>query len=105
VKFSALCYDKGVWQRVAVREGVRAVKHGRVFVKHVVPAIVKPAHTLWNEVIGFVFLCFAVPFGFKATRYAISGDFARFVPAAFCTVLMAYFCVRSFLKARKIARS
>ena len=34
-----------------------AVKHGRVFVKHVVPAVIKPARTLWNEVIGFIFIC------------------------------------------------
>src|SRR5262252_8917396 len=36
------CYDGDVWQRVAIRQGRDAVKHGRVFVKHVVPAVIKP---------------------------------------------------------------
>jgi hypothetical protein len=91
------------------------MKTGRVFVKHVVPAVVKPARTLWNEVIGFVFLCIAVMFGFKAGRLYL--DFAAAPPAekgaalirlslaVFCTLLMAYFGVTSFLKARRISRS
>jgi hypothetical protein len=82
-----------------------AVRHGREFVKHVVPAIAKPARTLWNEVIGFLFLCFAVPFGFRAVSYARAGDGFRLLVAGFCFVLMAYFGVQSFLRARRISRS
>ena len=88
---------------------------GRSFVKHVVPAVLKPARTLWNEVIGFLFICFAVIFGFRAVRLymefskapsAASGDeLARVLIAAFCTLLMLYFGVTSFLRARKISRS
>jgi hypothetical protein len=97
----------GVWKHITVRSG-------REFVKHVLPAILKPARTLWNEVIGFVFICFAVVFGFKAVRLyldslgageAASADFVRFLVAAFCTLLMLYFGVTSFLRARKISRS
>src|SRR5215831_12943661 len=62
------CYDEVVWQRVAIRQGRDAVKHGRVFVKHVVPAVIKPARTLWNEVIGFVFGVLAIIFGFRTGR-------------------------------------
>lgn len=90
-------------------------RSGREFVKHVVPAVLKPARTLWNEVIGFIFICFAVIFGFRAVRLyldflratgeAASADFFRFVVAAFCTLLMLYFGVTSFLRARKISRS
>jgi hypothetical protein len=87
-----------VWQRLAVR-------HGREFVKHVVPAVAKPARTLWNEVIGFLFFCFAVPFGFKVVSYARSGDRVRLAIAGFCFLLMAYFGVQSFLRARRISRS
>jgi hypothetical protein len=87
-----------VWQRLAVR-------HGREFVKHVVPAVAKPARTLWNEVIGFIFICFAVPFGFKVISYARAGDSVRLGIAAFCFVLMAYFGVQSFRRARRISRS
>jgi len=104
-----------VWQRLAIRHGREAVKHGRVFVRHVVPAVVKPARTLWNEVIGFVFGVLAVIFGFRAGRLYLdyqasapeseAGAMLRFVVAAFSTALMLYFAVTSFLRARKIARS
>ena len=105
---SAFCYDVGVWKHLTAR-------HGREFVKHVVPAILKPARTLWNEVIGFVFMCLAVMFGFRTGRLYLdfshgttetaSADFGRFLLAAFCTLLMLYFGVTSFLRARKISRS
>ena len=87
-----------MWQRLTVR-------HGQQFLKHVLPAVAKPARTLWNEVIGFLFICFAVPFGFKAVTYARAGDHFRLFVAAFCFVLMAYFGLQSFLRARKISRS
>ena len=64
----AVCYDVGVWKHVNARSG-------REFVKHVVPAVLKPARTLWNEIIGFVFICFAVTFGYKAVRLYL--DFLR----------------------------
>jgi hypothetical protein len=98
----------GVWKHLTVH-------NGREFVKHVVPAVLKPARTLWNEVIGFVFICFAVMFGFRAGRLyldfsrgsgqAASDDLLRFLLATFCTLLMLYFGVTSFLRARKISRS
>ena len=104
-----------MWQRVAARQGRQAARHGREFVKHVVPAVIKPARTLWNEVIGFIFLCIGVMFGFKAGRlyldYAAAAPadkgagLVRFCLAAFCTLLMVWFGVTSFLRARKIARS
>ena len=98
----------GVWKHVNARSG-------REFVKHVVPAILKPARTLWNEIIGFVFICFAVMFGFRAVHLYLAfarntgagagDDLGRFLLAAFCTLLMLYFGVTSFLRARKISRS
>ena len=98
----------GVWKHLNARSG-------REFVKHVVPAVLKPARTLWNEVIGFIFICFGIVFGFRAGRLYLdfsrnagedgSADFFRFVVAAFCTLLMLYFGVTSFLRARKISRS
>ena len=100
---------------MAVRTGRDAVKNGRVFVKHVVPAVMKPARTLWNEVIGFVFTVFAVVFGFKAGRLYLDfqaaapeeqgGAILRATVATFCTLVMAYFGITSFLRARRIARS
>ena len=77
----------------------------------------RPARALWNEVIGFVFLCFAVAFGFRTGHYAWnyfeapatvadpSGFLGRMIMAAFCTALTAYFAFTSFLRARRISRS
>jgi uncharacterized membrane protein len=95
----------------------KAIRHGQEFVKHVVPAVIKPARVLWNEVIGFLFISFAVIFGFKTGSYVrdymrnsassaeVTGDLIRIAMAGFCTVLMAYFGVTSFRRARKISRS
>jgi hypothetical protein len=104
-----------VWQKVAVRNGVNAVRHGRVFVKHVVPAVMKPARTLWNEVIGFIFICIAVMFGSRTVRLymdyiaASPADkgttMGRLLLASFCTLLMLWFGCTSFLRARRISRS
>ena len=65
------CYDKHVWKRVTVH-------HGTQFIKHVVPAVIKPARVLWNEVIGFIFLCIGVTFGFRTGRLYL--DFANATP-------------------------
>jgi hypothetical protein len=90
-----------IGRKLATKDGARL---GGEFVRHVAPAIVKPARTLWNEVIGFIFFCLAVPFGIKAITFARAGD-GKWIPlAAVCGFLMV-FCMSSFRKARKIARS
>jgi hypothetical protein len=99
---------EGVWNRLTVR-------YGREFLKHVIPAILKPARTLWNEVIGFLFLSFAVIFGVKTVRYAMdymnagptggTGELIRLAMAGFCTFVMAWYGISSFLRARRISRS
>jgi hypothetical protein len=97
-----------VWQR-------RAVRHSRAFLDHIVPAVIKPAHTLWNEVIGFLFICLAVMFGFgtvrsfldftKAAPDAATGFLLRVVVGVFCTAIVLYYGISSFLRARRISRS
>ena len=112
------CYDEVVWQRaagrIAGRMAARQVRQGRQFVRHVIPAVMKPARTLWNEFIGFLFCCFAAIFGFKTAHLAIDfsktageegmGPLFRLLIAAFCTLLMLWFGVGSFLRARRISR-
>jgi len=66
---------------------------------------VKPAQILWNEVIGFIFLCLGASFGFYAVRYALRGDAMRLLVAAIATGIMVWYGVSSFLRARKISRS
>ena len=77
---------------------------GGQFVRHVAPAIVKPARTLWNEVIGFVFFCLAVPFGVRCYTFARAAD-GRWMPLAAVFTVLMLFSLSSFLKARKISRS
>jgi hypothetical protein len=97
-----------VWKHLTVRSA-------REFVKHVVPAILKPAWALWNEVIGFVFFCLAVYCGSGVVRAYLqlggakpdqeAGHLFRLVLSASATLLMLYFAISSFLRARKITRS
>ena len=80
------------------------------FLGHVLPGVIRPMHALWNEVIGFVFIVLALIFAGSAWRSlrAIDGNSESVIKAAAAvgfTLLMAYFGVSSFLKARKISRS
>ena len=83
----------------------QAIRVGRQFFQHIIPAIVKPAHALWNEVIGFIFLCLGASFGFYAVRYAFRGDALRVFVAGTATALMVWYGFDSFRRARKISRS
>ena len=86
-----------------------------MFLQHVVPAIMKPARSLWNQIIGFLFFCFGVIFGFKTATYAkdylhapqgTDGDeLVRLLMAGFCTLIMVWYGISSFLRARRISRS
>ena len=94
-----------MWQNIARAAGRQAGRHTRAFVQHVVPSVIKPARALWNQVIGFVFLCLAVPCGAKAVRYAMAADHARLLIATVPTLLLAWFGIYSLLLARRISRS
>jgi len=97
-------------KRNIYRDGARVYKQGRRFLEHVVPAVVKPAHTLWHELLGFVFLLMATAFvfsGFRAIRQ-FDGSFGailRLVMLAFGVCLLGGYGISSFLRARKISRS
>jgi len=87
-----------------------SVKQGQMFVKHVLPAAVKPVHSLWHEVIGFIFVVFAAIAGFSGYRTyqhfaGETGDLIRMVMCAIFFVIMGAYGISSFLKARKISRS
>ena len=75
------------------------------FVKHVVPAAVKPMHSLWHEILGFVFLTLAVGGTWKAWHNAATLGPGKLVILAIFIVVMAGYGVSSFLKARRISRS
>jgi hypothetical protein len=80
------------------------------FLGHVVPRVIRPMHALWNEVIGFFFIVLAMVFAPAAWRSVRTFDgnaesVFRVVFAVGFTILMAYFGISSFLRARKISRS
>ena len=86
------------------------VSQGRAFLTHVVPAVMKPLRTLWNEIIGFLFIVIAIPFLFKGYQIVnrFDGSIGAILSVAMCafmTILMAGYGISSFLKARKISRS
>jgi hypothetical protein len=87
-----------------------SVKHGQMFVRHVLPAAVKPVHTLWHEMVGFIFIVFAVIAGFAGYRTFLHftgeiGELVRMIMCGIFVVIMSSYGISSFLKARKISRS
>ena len=96
-----------MWKHITAR-------NSREFIKHVVPAVLKPARTLWNEIIGFFFICLAVYCGSGVVRAyrnlggaspdQASDHLFRLVLSAVSTLLMLYFAITSFLRARNISR-
>ena len=88
----------------------RLITHGRQFISHVLPAVIKPARTLWHEVIGFLFVCLAVIPGFSLFRGVRNydgspGALFRLLLTAIFVIIMAGYGISSFRRARKISRS
>jgi len=80
------------------------------FVDAMMPGVVRPLQVLWHEVIGFIFIVLAVMFGSSALRnfhtlQAEEVSILRMAASFFLPLLMAYFGITSFLRARKIGRS
>jgi len=70
----------------------------------------RPLRILWNEMVAFVFVCFAVPAAFKV--YSFWRDFDGEPRTLFGLILsgiflftMLYFAVMSFVRAKKISRT
>ena len=92
---------------MTLRDAVRLAKSVKIsqaqqFAQHVVPEVVRPARVIWNQAIGGVFLLFAVSFAAYAVMQAHNP--AARVGAIFLCLVMAFFSVTSFLKARQISR-
>jgi len=84
-------------------------KLGR-FMEHVMPGVVRPLRVLWHEIIGFIFIVLAVIFGSSAVRnyHLLQTEeisILRLAVSFFLPLLMAYFGLTSFLRARRISRS
>jgi hypothetical protein len=81
------------------------------FVHYVLPGVMRPLRVLWIESIGLIFLCLAVPAlssAVKAWRQFDGDDGSsvmKLVVTSIFGLIMIYFGVTSFLRARKISRS
>ncbi len=85
--------------------GKHLSKQAGKFVKHVLPAAVKPVHSLWHEVLGFIFLAVAaLGISYVVRKFATLG-FGRLVIIIPFIVVTAVYGISSFLKARRISRS
>ena len=83
----------------------------KLFISSFLPSIVKPLHALWNELLAITFALLAVAITFGPLRKGyreLDGDPAnaiKFGAAVFVDVLMIWFGIQSFRRARKISRS
>ena len=83
---------------------------GRKFLSHVLPGIIRPLQILWNEIIAFLFICFAI---FAAPKVYSSwrdfdgepGQLFRLLVSTIFVATMLIYGLHSFLRAKKIARS
>jgi hypothetical protein len=73
------------------------------FFEHVIPGVVRPIHIVWNQAIGFVFIVLAIVFGFRVVRG--KEPIGIQVVAGLFVLLIAWFGISSFWKARKISKS
>ncbi len=80
------------------------------FLRHIVPGVIRPLRIVWNEIIGFIFLVFAlvpIPRTWRTwNEYDRTGEglFNVLLSVVFITI-MASFAYGSFRRARKIART
>jgi hypothetical protein len=86
------------------------IYQGYQLARHLFPAFVRPARTLWHEVIGFLFLVLAVwpiPSGIRTLRELDSGQgsIARLILTVAFVAIMAGYGISCFRRARKISRS
>ena len=78
--------------------------------RHVIPQVVRPVHTLWHEIIGFLFLVLAawpIPSGIRTIRELDRGEggLVRLIFIVVFVTIMAGYGISSFRRARKISRS
>jgi hypothetical protein len=95
----------GKMARNATKEWVPAARSSRRFVKHVVPAAVKPLHSLWHEILGFVFLMFAVVAGYRMWQERAEMSPVKFVMIGVFVLVTLGYGLSSVRKARRISRS
>jgi hypothetical protein len=79
----------------------------RKFVQHVVPQVIRPLRVLWNEIIGFIFLVLAVIIIVSTIRRTAAdpNGFWVLIAGVGFGLVLAYFGISSFWRARRISRT
>ncbi|MDE3197954.1 MAG: hypothetical protein KGN84_16520 [Acidobacteriota bacterium] len=95
----------GRFARKQAKQWAPAAKQSEAFVRHVVPAAVKPFHALWHEILAFCFLGFAALVGWHAWRKAATLSVMELTLGVICAAVCAGYGISSYLKARRISRS
>lgn len=76
------------------------------FLGYVIPGVIRPLHILWNQMIGFFFVVLAlVPVPSAIRSFGKEGSGPRLALTIPFVVLMAWFGISSFWRARKISKS
>lgn len=80
------------------------------FIQAFLPGIVKPLHSLWNEILGFLFIAIAVLMiralwrGYNEIDLSFA-HMIKFVLGVFFFVVMLGFGLHAFWRARRISKS
>lgn len=91
--------------KAATKQWAPSAEQSKQFVKHVLPATVKPIHSLWHEVIGFIFLSFAGIGAFRIWQRQDTMPLIQIILVALFVAIMAGYGISSFRKARRISKS
>jgi hypothetical protein len=75
------------------------------FVKHVLPEVARPLHSLWHQVLGFIFLVFAGTAAWKVWRTEATIAPPMLAVAVIFIVVMAGYGISSIRKSNRISRS
>lgn len=95
----------GRFAKKQAKDWAPAAKQSSAFVKHVLPATVKPFHALWHEILAFCFLALAAVVGWQAWRKAATLPTVEIIFGVAFAVVSAGYGISSYLKARRISRS
>ena len=82
-----------------------AAGQSKQFIKHVLPATVKPIHALWHEVIAFIFLMLAGLVGYKTWQRQDKMHPLEVASMLVFIAVMAGYGISSYIKSRRISRS
>lgn len=89
----------------SAKQWAPTAKQSGMFVRHVLPAAVKPIHSLWHELIGFAFLVFAGIAAFKVWQHPGVLPPIQLAIVGIFVIVMAGYGISSVRKARRISRS